>query len=150
MHVSSDSSEMDPQPKNAEDYSFNDVFSLRRPRDAKAGLSSGGKSAAKGLAVGVLGLVVAPIAGAVQDGAAGFAKGLASGKPPCSAACSSSQNCDKAPCGQLGCGRNCSSGQRQYKAGRTGCLLTHPFDKYKGKFQSAVRGQYAVRPIHLA
>ena len=31
---------------------FNDVFSLRRPRDAKAGLASGLKSAGKGLVTG--------------------------------------------------------------------------------------------------
>ena len=33
---------------------FNDVFSLRRPRDAKAGLASGAKSIGKGLLVGAL------------------------------------------------------------------------------------------------
>lgn len=33
---------------------FNDVFSLRRPRDAKAGLASGLKSAGKGLVTGLM------------------------------------------------------------------------------------------------
>ena len=69
------------RPQKEEDYGLSNVFSMRRPRDARAGLASGGKSAAKGMLVGVLGLVVAPIAGGVQDGAVGFAKGLASGTP---------------------------------------------------------------------
>lgn len=69
-----------PGAQDPEDFTFNDVFSLRRPRDVKAGLSSGSKSAAKGVAVGVLGLVVQPIAGGVQDGFGGFAKGLALGE----------------------------------------------------------------------
>ena len=34
---------------------FNDVFSLRRPRDAKAGLASGAKSIGKGLLAGTWG-----------------------------------------------------------------------------------------------
>lgn len=59
---------------------INDVFSLRRPRDARAGFSSGLKSIAKGVLGGAVGLLAAPIAGAHRDGVAGFAKGLASGK----------------------------------------------------------------------
>jgi len=58
---------------------FQDIFSLRRPRDAKAGLSSGMKSLGKGLVGGVVGLVAAPVVGATQDGFTGFAKGVATG-----------------------------------------------------------------------
>lgn len=58
---------------------FDDIFSLRRPKDAKAGLSSGLKSIAKGVAGGAAGLFAAPIVGATREGVAGFAKGLASG-----------------------------------------------------------------------
>lgn len=58
---------------------FNDVFSLRKPKDAKAGLSSGLKSLAKGVLGGAVGLIAAPVVGASQDGFMGFAKGLATG-----------------------------------------------------------------------
>ena len=59
-----------------------DIFALRRPKDAQAGLSSGLISIAPGIAGGVAGLVAAPIVGATRDGVAGFAKGLASGERP--------------------------------------------------------------------
>lgn len=68
-------SEQEPEGK----VSFNDVFSLRRPRDFRAGLSSGLKSMAKGIVGGAAGLVAAPAIGASTDGVAGFAKGLATG-----------------------------------------------------------------------
>eukprot|EP00955_Chlamydomonas_euryale_P072531 361427-Chlamydomonas_euryale.AAC.6 len=58
---------------------FNDIFSLRRPKDAAAGFSSGLKSYAKGIVGGAVGLVAAPVIGAQRDGIAGFAKGLATG-----------------------------------------------------------------------
>lgn len=58
---------------------FNDIFSLRRPRDARAGLSSGLKSLGKGIVGGAVGLFAAPVVGAAQDGVAGFAKGVATG-----------------------------------------------------------------------
>jgi hypothetical protein len=58
---------------------FQDIFSLRRPRDAKAGFSSGMKSLGKGLVGGVVGLFAAPVVGATQDGFNGFAKGVATG-----------------------------------------------------------------------
>jgi hypothetical protein len=58
---------------------FNDIFSIRRPKDAKAGLSSGLKSIAKGVIGGVAGLVAAPVVGAQQHGISGFAKGVATG-----------------------------------------------------------------------
>ena len=54
-------------------------FSTRRPKDALAGLSSGLKNAGKGVGLGVAGLIAAPIVGAQQEGAAGFAKGLVAG-----------------------------------------------------------------------
>ena len=59
----------------------NSVFSLRRPRDFKAGLSSGGKSIAKGLVAGTVGLLAAPAIGAASEGLPGFAKGLGIGTP---------------------------------------------------------------------
>jgi len=75
------------------------LFSLRRPRDAAAGLSSGLKSVGKGVAAGLASLVAAPVLGmsegvrkarqkkadegsvaaAAAEGAAGFAKGLVAG-----------------------------------------------------------------------
>ncbi|KAK9815321.1 hypothetical protein WJX72_001695 [[Myrmecia] bisecta] len=59
--------------------SFNDVFSTRKPKNVQAGLASGLKSVAKGVAAGAAGLVVAPAVGAVQGGLPGFAKGCLSG-----------------------------------------------------------------------
>ena len=56
-----------------------DVFSLRKPKDIRAGLSSGGKSIVKGIGAGVVGLVAAPALGAQQEGVVGFAKGAAAG-----------------------------------------------------------------------
>lgn len=50
-----------------------------KPRDTAAGLKSGIATAAAGVASGVVGLFAAPIVGAQQEGAAGFAKGLATG-----------------------------------------------------------------------
>ncbi|KAG1671690.1 hypothetical protein FOA52_007481 [Chlamydomonas sp. UWO 241] len=47
---------------------FNDVFSLRAPKDAKAGLSSGAQSIAKGVVGGLVGLVAAPLVGAKNGG----------------------------------------------------------------------------------
>lgn len=58
---------------------FNDIFSLRRPKDAKAGFSSGLKSLGKGIVGGAVGLVAAPVIGAQRDGVAGFAKGVLTG-----------------------------------------------------------------------
>lgn len=65
-----------------EDIDFdvvNSVFSLRRPKDLKAGLASGGKSIAKGLLAGTVSLVAAPALGAISDGWGGFAKGVGFG-----------------------------------------------------------------------
>mmetsp|Transcript_19840 Transcript_19840/g.59945 ORF Transcript_19840/g.59945 Transcript_19840/m.59945 type:complete len:108 (+) Transcript_19840:374-697(+) len=62
-------------------FDINDVFSLRRPKDAKAGLASGAKSVGKGFLAGAATLVAAPAVGALQEGALGFGKGLATGAP---------------------------------------------------------------------
>ncbi|KAL6754017.1 molecular chaperone [Haematococcus lacustris] len=58
---------------------FNDVFSLRKPKDACAGLSSGLKSIGKGVVAGVAGLVAGPVVGAHKEGWVGLGKGLAAG-----------------------------------------------------------------------
>lgn len=63
----------------ANSIDFNDIFSLRRPKDFKAGLASGAKSVAKGFLGGTVALFAAPAAGAVQEGPIGFGKGLAAG-----------------------------------------------------------------------
>ena len=62
---------------------FNDVFSLRKPKDAKAGFSSGAKSIGKGVLAGAVGLFAAPIVMAKEEGAKGFAKGVAVGELVC-------------------------------------------------------------------
>jgi len=64
---------------DAPEVDVGDVFSFRRPRDAGAGLSSGLKSLAKGVLGGCIGLLGAPVVGAVQEGPKGFAKGLGVG-----------------------------------------------------------------------
>jgi hypothetical protein len=55
------------------------IFSTRRPRDARAGASSAAKSVAKGFAGGIAALVAAPVIGAREGGARGFVKGLGAG-----------------------------------------------------------------------
>jgi hypothetical protein len=55
------------------------IFSLRKPKDFKAGLASGGKSILKGVGVGLAGLLVAPAMGALEEGPLGFAKGVGTG-----------------------------------------------------------------------
>ena len=45
-----------------------DMFSTRKPRDVKAGASSGLKSVTKGIVTGAVGLVAAPIQGAKSGG----------------------------------------------------------------------------------
>lgn len=54
-----------------------------KPKDTAAGLKSGVATAAAGVASGIVGLFAAPIVGAKQEGASGFAKGLATGKQGC-------------------------------------------------------------------
>ena len=55
------------------------LFSTRRPRNASAGAASGLKSVAKGVGMGVVGLVAAPVMGAKENGVKGFVGGLAAG-----------------------------------------------------------------------
>eukprot|EP00887_Chlorella_sp_A99_P007866 scaffold20.g7866.t1 len=62
-----------------QELDFNDIFSLRKPKNAAAGFSSGAKSVVKGVLAGAVGLVAAPAIGAHQDGLRGFAKGAAAG-----------------------------------------------------------------------
>ena len=64
------------------DFDFNSVFSLRKPRDIRAGCSSGLKSLGKGFAAGTVSLVAAPALGAFTEGWMGFAKGVGVGEPP--------------------------------------------------------------------
>lgn len=70
---------MDESLSNPGTPSLQDIFSLRRPKDAKAGLASGVKSIGKGVVGGMVGLIAAPVVGATQDGFTGFAKGVATG-----------------------------------------------------------------------
>ena len=67
------------EEQDAPEVDVGDVFSFRRPRDAGAGLSSGLKSLAKGVLGGCVGLLGAPVVGAVQEGPKGFAKGVGVG-----------------------------------------------------------------------
>lgn len=66
----------------ADDLEFSDLFSVRRPKNVLAGLSSGTQSALKGVTAGVATLIAAPIVGANQEGTSGFFKGLGAGAPP--------------------------------------------------------------------
>jgi hypothetical protein len=59
---------------------MNEIFSLRRPRDFRAGVSSGLKSVGKGAIGGAVGLFAAPLWGASQQGLTGFSKGVVTGK----------------------------------------------------------------------
>jgi hypothetical protein len=54
-------------------------FSLRQPKDIRAGLSSGLQSVSKGVLGGAVTLLAAPLVGASQDGLSGFAKGVVAG-----------------------------------------------------------------------
>jgi hypothetical protein len=59
---------------------WDEAIRKTKPKDTAAGLKSGVATAAAGVASGIVGLFAAPIVGAKQDGASGFAKGLATGK----------------------------------------------------------------------
>lgn len=59
---------------------WEEAIKKTKPKDTAAGLKSGIATAAAGVASGVVGLFAAPIVGAKQEGASGFAKGLATGK----------------------------------------------------------------------
>jgi hypothetical protein len=69
----------------ADELEFSDLFSVRRPKNVLAGLSSGTQSALKGVTAGVATLIAAPIVGAKQEGTSGFFKGLGAGARPASA-----------------------------------------------------------------
>eukprot|EP00325_Prymnesiales_sp_UTEX-LB-985_P001592 CAMPEP_0174706292 /NCGR_PEP_ID=MMETSP1094-20130205/9199_1 /TAXON_ID=156173 /ORGANISM="Chrysochromulina brevifilum, Strain UTEX LB 985" /LENGTH=600 /DNA_ID=CAMNT_0015904545 /DNA_START=41 /DNA_END=1843 /DNA_ORIENTATION=+ len=60
-----------------------EMFSIRRPRNLLAGLSSGCKSFIKGAVGGVVGLIAAPLAGGKDNGIPGFFSGLATGLVGC-------------------------------------------------------------------
>lgn len=62
---------------------WDEAIKKTKPKDTAAGLKSGLATAAAGVASGVVGLFAAPIVGAKQDGASGFAKGLATGGCSC-------------------------------------------------------------------
>ncbi|DBA91090.1 TPA: hypothetical protein ACH3X1_016055 [Trebouxia sp. C0004] len=68
-------------PVDPEEYQqhIDNIFSLKRPRDIRAGLASGGKSALKGIAAGTVGLFAAPVVGAYTDGFRGFGQGVCAG-----------------------------------------------------------------------
>lgn len=68
-----------PPILDAAQLDFNDIFSLRRPRDAAAGVSSGLQSVSKGVLGGAAALIAAPVVGARTGGATGFFKGLGAG-----------------------------------------------------------------------
>lgn len=59
---------------------WDEAIKKTKPKDTAAGFKSGIATAAAGVASGVVGLFAAPIVGAKQDGASGFAKGLATGQ----------------------------------------------------------------------
>ncbi|CAK0831030.1 unnamed protein product [Prorocentrum cordatum] len=59
------------------------VFSLRKPRDVVAGTSSGLKTVARGVGLGLASLVAQPYLGAKHGGAKGFVKGVGAGVTTC-------------------------------------------------------------------
>merc|ERR1719183_3137158 len=61
------------------------VFSMRRPRDVFAGTSSGLKTVARGVGLGLVSLVAQPYLGAKQGGAKGCLKGVGTGLVTCAA-----------------------------------------------------------------
>lgn len=84
QQATSVSAEQHEDPKVALKKEWEEAVRKTRPRDAAQGMKSGIATAAAGVASGVVGLFAAPIVGAKQDGAAGFAKGLATGEQmPC-------------------------------------------------------------------
>uniref|UniRef100_A0A7S0FAW9 J domain-containing protein n=2 Tax=Pyrodinium bahamense TaxID=73915 RepID=A0A7S0FAW9_9DINO len=59
------------------------IFSVRKPRDVVAGTSSGLKTVAKGVGLGLASLVAQPYIGAKTGGARGFIKGVGAGTLTC-------------------------------------------------------------------
>lgn len=64
---------------DADTIHYDSFFSLRRPRDLRAGMSSGGKSMLKGFLAGTLAVLAGPAVGVWQDGWKGLPKGVALG-----------------------------------------------------------------------
>eukprot|EP00238_Polyblepharides_amylifera_P001348 CAMPEP_0196571170 /NCGR_PEP_ID=MMETSP1081-20130531/1335_1 /TAXON_ID=36882 /ORGANISM="Pyramimonas amylifera, Strain CCMP720" /LENGTH=542 /DNA_ID=CAMNT_0041887987 /DNA_START=240 /DNA_END=1868 /DNA_ORIENTATION=+ len=65
--------------RTPDEMEFSDLFSVRRPKNVVAGVSSGCQSILKGVAAGAASLVAGPVVGATQDGVSGFFKGLGAG-----------------------------------------------------------------------
>lgn len=61
------------------DFGMGNPFSFRRPKDAISGLSSGIKNLFKGIGIGCIALIGAPVLGAKEDGIKGGLKGLGLG-----------------------------------------------------------------------
>ncbi|ORM42351.1 Chaperone protein dnaJ 10 [Babesia sp. Xinjiang] len=61
------------------DSLLSNLFSMRNPRDAGAGIVSGIKSVTKGVMLGAASLVVCPVVGGHQNGVSGFVKGVGAG-----------------------------------------------------------------------
>ena len=100
---------------------FNDVFSLRKPRDLKAGLSSGLKSAGKGILGGAVGVVAAPVYYGYTEGGWGCAKGAAVGAHAVNLAAGWPEACHAS---------GCTEGQQKVlrlpmRLARSACLLGH-------------------------
>jgi len=75
-----ETSSLAPSETGSENVSLDDLpFSFRRPKDATAGFSSGLKNMAKGIFGGAAAVVAAPVIGAQEGGAVGFATGLGKG-----------------------------------------------------------------------
>ena len=70
-----------PEPGSSapEDADQTTLFSTRKPRNLQAGMASGIKSVAKGVGMGMVGLVAAPVLGAKEGGVKGFFTGLGAG-----------------------------------------------------------------------
>ena len=64
--------------RQAEAYASS-LFSTKKPKDAMGGVSSALKSVGKGVLMGAVGLVAAPVLGAKEEGVKGFFKGLGAG-----------------------------------------------------------------------
>jgi hypothetical protein len=71
------------EPIAMPEFELPEMFSLRKPRNIFAGLSSGCKSFLKGSLSGVVGLVAAPVVGGKDNGFQGFCIGLANGVVGC-------------------------------------------------------------------
>ena len=75
----SDAARTSRHPGSPPEFGLPEMFSLRKPRNVIAGISSGCKSLLKGTLSGVVGLVAAPIVGVKDNGFQGFCLGLANG-----------------------------------------------------------------------